>query len=88
VAVGDLGVVRGHEADQEPGDVAVLGLGQPGRPGEVLEPQARQQLGHVPAAPPIVDDGDDRDVVRLGRPAEAKGGELSGDVVSHGPIEC
>ena len=63
-------VVRREEADEEAGDLRVRRLGQPGRSGEVLQPQARQQLGEVPSAPPVVDHADDRNVVVLGRASE------------------
>ena len=65
-----VGPVGADEADQEADQPAVAVLGHPRRPGEVLEPQAREQLVHVPPAPPVVDAA--RRAAR-GRPRSAVG---------------
>jgi len=59
------------EPDEEARQPAVLGLGQPGRPGEVLEPEAGQEHVHLSTAPPVVDDPHDRRIIGLGRAPEA-----------------
>ena len=65
-------MVGADEPDDEPVEPAILGLGDPRRPGEVLEPEAREQRPHpAAAAPPLVDDVDDGGIVGLGGPAEA-----------------
>src|SRR5436190_613376 len=71
VAVGHVGVVRREKPDEEPGQLAVLRLGDPRCPGEVLKPESRQEDVHLAATPPVVDDANDRDVIGLGRPPES-----------------
>ena len=46
-------------------------LGDPRRAGEMLEPQPREELVHLAAAPPLVDLADEHGVVGLDRAAEA-----------------
>ena len=48
----------------------------PRRPGEVLEPQPRQQVVQPPAAPPVIDLADDPGVIGLGRPPEREASTL------------
>ena len=52
---------------------AVGRLGDPGRAGEELEPEARQQVGELPPAPPVVNDRDQLAVVGLDRAPEPQG---------------
>ena len=67
---------------RKPTEPAVAVLGDPRRPGEVLEPQAQEQLVHVPPAPPVVDVADEPRVIGLDRPAQP-------DVAAHrAPIQA
>ena len=75
VDVGRRWIVGADEADEEAHRPAGLRFGEPRRPGEVLEPEAREQrMDHLAAAPPFVDDRDDRAVVGLDGPPEAEVG--------------
>ena len=58
-------------------------LDEPRRPGEVLEPQPRQQVVQAPAAPPVIDLADDPGVVGFGRPAERERRRLVGHRAVH-----
>ena len=72
VRVRDLGMVGADEPDEEPDEPAAIVLGDPRRPAEVAEPEARQQGSHLAAAPPFVDKVDHLRMVRFGRPTELK----------------
>ena len=76
VDIGIVGVIRADEPDQEPDGTAAIVLGDPRRPGEVLEPQAGEQLVDLPPAPPLIDQADEARMIGLGGAAEA-------DVVAH-----
>src|SRR5438309_733684 len=71
VDVGSVGIVGADEADEEAEKLAIAVLGDPGRAGEVLEPQPEQEVPHPAATPPLVDERHDRRVIRLRGPAKA-----------------
>src|SRR4029079_946936 len=62
--------VRADEADEETHDPVVI-LRDPGRPGEVLEPQPGQEQVHPATTPPVIDAVDEDTVIGLDRTAQA-----------------
>ena len=56
-------MVGTDKADEKPDRGAAHVLGDPRRPGEMVEPEPWQQVMELPAAPPVVDSIDKEAVI-------------------------
>src|SRR4029450_3229519 len=72
MCVGLVGLVVAVQPDEEADRAAARVLGHPRGPGEMLEPQPRQDVVEEAAPPPVVDLRADHGVVGLRRAAETE----------------